>query len=70
MISKALMLMMVLLSLGQGVFNPAGGWPPVAVSAGIFALMAVLAFKKKHPILIIALSAAIGIGAGYALGLG
>ncbi len=35
------------------------------VSAGIFALMAVLAFKKVHPIVIICLSAVLGIGAGY-----
>ena len=35
------------------------------VYAGIFAVMLVLAFKKVHPIVIIALSAAIGIAAGY-----
>ena len=35
------------------------------VSAGIFAVMVVLAFKKVHPILIICLSAAVGIAAGY-----
>lgn len=34
------------------------------VSIGIFAVMAVLAFKKVHPILIICLSAAAGIAAG------
>ena len=32
---------------------------------GIFAVMLVLAFKKMHPILIICLSAVIGIGMGY-----
>lgn len=60
-----------LLSLGKGVFAPLGGadWLPVAVSGAIFLAMTVLAFRKRHPILIIALSAAIGIGAGYALGL-
>lgn len=60
-----------LLSLGKGVFAPMEGvgWLPVAVSGAIFLGAAVLAFKKKHPILIIALSAAAGIGAGYALGL-
>ena len=60
-----------LLSLGRGVFAPTegAGWLPVAVSGAVFLVMAVLAFRKKHPILIIALSAAIGIGAGYALGL-
>lgn len=35
------------------------------VSAGIFAVMAVLAFKKLHPILLILISAALGICAGY-----
>ncbi len=37
------------------------------VSLAILAISLVLAFKKKHPILIIALSAALGIGAGYAM---
>lgn len=32
---------------------------------GIFAVMAVLAFKKVHPILLIVMSAAAGIGLGY-----
>lgn len=35
------------------------------VSAGIFGIMVVLAFKKVHPILIICMSAVIGIAAGY-----
>ena len=35
------------------------------VFAGVFALMLVLALKKVHPILIICLSAAIGIVVGY-----
>ena len=35
------------------------------VYAGIFALMLVLAFKKVHPIVIICLSAGIGIAVGY-----
>lgn len=38
------------------------------ISLGIFAVMSVLAFKKAHPILIVCLSAAIGIGCGYWLG--
>ncbi len=41
----------------------------LALSLAIFAVCAVLAFKKKHPIMIVCLSAAIGIAAGYALGL-
>lgn len=35
------------------------------ISVAIFAVMAVLAFKKTHPIVIILLSAAVGIVAGY-----
>ena len=34
-------------------------------AVGIFIVMAVLVFKKAHPILLIALSAAAGIGLGY-----
>ncbi len=51
--------------LGVSVFSSAGFW----VFLGAFAVTAVLAFKKVHPIKIILLSAAIGIGAGYGLGL-
>ena len=36
---------------------------------GLFAVTAALAFKKVHPIMSIILSAVIGIGAGYGLGL-
>ena len=49
------------LSIGKTVFVQPGMW----VSAGLFAVMAVLAFKKVHPILIICLSALAGIAAGY-----
>ena len=35
------------------------------ISLAIFAVMALLAFKKVHPILIIALSAVAGIAVGY-----
>ena len=48
------------LSIGKTVFVPAG----LLVSIAIFGVMLVLAFKKVHPIIIIILSAAIGIGAG------
>jgi chromate transporter len=48
------------LSIGKTVFLSSGLW----VSIGIFAVMAVLAFKKVHPIVIICLSAAAGIAAG------
>ena len=60
-----------LLSVGREVFTPQGGaaLPALLVSAGIFILTAVLAFRKKSPILLIGLSAALGVAAGYALGL-
>ena len=60
-----------LLSIGREVFSPkaGAGWLPVAISLGIFAAAALLAFRKKHPVAIIGLSAAAGIIAGYALGL-
>ena len=35
------------------------------VLLGIFAVMLLLSFKKAHPILIICLSAAIGVAVGY-----
>lgn len=41
----------------------------IYISLAIFALMALLAFKKVHPILIICMSAVIGIAAGYGFGL-
>ena len=60
-----------LVSIGQSVLFPDGFvfGAPFFVSAGLFVLTAVLAFRKVHPILLIALSAAVGIGAGYLLGL-
>ena len=62
-----------LLSMVQTVFFPAGTGlsvftsPDFWVYLATFGLCVVLAFKKKHPILIITLSALIGIAAGYAL---
>ena len=59
------------ISVGKTVFFPHGVSAQVFtqaatyVSLAIFALALVLAFKKKHPILIICLSAVIGIIAGY-----
>ena len=60
-----------LLSVGQTVFFPDGIAFGAAffVSLGVFLLSAVLAFKKLHPIWIIIISAAIGVAAGYGLGL-
>ena len=48
------------LSIGKTVFVQ----PGMLLSAGIFAVMAVLAFKKVHPIIIICISAAVGVLAG------
>ena len=59
------------ISVAGTVFFPAGLRLPIHVSADFpvlvltFLLMTVLAFKKVHPILILCLSAAIGIGVGY-----
>ncbi len=49
----------------SGVFATAGFW----LSAGIFLLTTVLAFCKVPPIALILLSAALGVGAGFAFGL-
>ncbi len=60
-----------LISLGATVFFPDGLALSVFsdvsfyISLAIFALCTVLAFKKAHPILIICLSAVIGIIVGY-----
>ncbi len=59
------------ISIGETVFFPAGitaavfATPALWISVAIFAAMAVLAFCKVHPILIICLSAVAGIAAGY-----
>ncbi|MBR6044385.1 MAG: chromate transporter [Ruminococcus sp.] len=61
------------ISVARTVFFPSGvsfaalSEASFWVFLGIFALTAMLAFKKIHPIRIILLSAAIGIGAGYGL---
>ena len=41
--------------------------PHLWISAGTVIVMGVLAFKKVHPIIIICLSAVIGIVAGYCI---
>lgn len=62
-----------ILSVVLTVFFPAGlSWAVFTqtdfyVSLVIFAVMLVLAFKKVHPILLICLSAVLGIAAGYLL---
>ena len=61
------------ISIGMTVFFPAGLSPAVFsqpsfyISLVIFLIMAVLAFCRRHPILIICLSAVLGIAAGYLL---
>ncbi len=63
------------LSIGRTAFFPKGLMLSVFsdikiyISVSIFLIAAILAFKKKHPILIVILSAAIGIATGYILGL-
>jgi len=62
-------------SAGSAVFFPSGfslaalGSTEVLVSFAIFAGMLILALKKIHPILIIAVSALLGIAAGYMMAL-
>ncbi len=61
------------LSIGRTVFFSSGFSLLVFtdvtfyISLAIFALMTVLSFKKVHPIIIICISAVIGIAVGYAL---
>ena len=67
------MIMAAALSIALTVFFPVGislsvfAEPNFYISLGILALSLVLAFKKVHPVLIILLSAGIGIGTGYLL---
>lgn len=60
-----------LISLGKQVMFPDGYSVSAAtlVSILIFIVTAVLAFRKKNPILLIGISAVAGIVAGYAIGL-
>ena len=64
------MISSAILKLGMPVFFPNGidlsvfAQPQFYISAGIFGVMLVLALKKAHPILIICLSAGIGIVLG------
>lgn len=60
-----------ILSVAAGVFFPVGvslavfSTPAFYLSAAIFAVMLVLALKKVHPIILIVISAALGIAIGY-----
>ncbi len=57
------------ITLGQPVFLPRGFGSinlfGLGISVALFGVMLFLAVKKKHPILIIGISAAVGIAAGY-----
>lgn len=69
------MIASAVVSVGSGVFFPDGVSAlvfhtiPFWLSAGIFVLMLILSLKKVSPIIVIALSAGIGIAAGYIFGL-
>lgn len=56
-------------SMASTVFFPAGFslsiTPAMLVSLAIFAVMLVLALKKVHPIILILISAAVGVASGY-----
>ena len=66
-----------LISVGTTVFFPSGlgaisdtiRSPELYISLGIFGSMTLAAFKKVHPILIIIISAGIGIAAGFIFGI-
>ncbi len=64
-----------LLSIAKTIFVPANFSAAIFktegfyMSAVLFLAMSILAFKKVHPIIIICISAAVGIGAGYAFGM-
>lgn len=66
------MIATAVISVAKTVFFPEGisagifTQPGIYISAGIFVLVLVLAFKKLHPIVLICLSAALGIAAGAA----
>ncbi|MBQ7107825.1 MAG: chromate transporter [Clostridia bacterium] len=53
----------------NGISYSAFSGANIYISFVIFALMAVLAFKKVHPILIICMSAVIGVAVGYGFNL-
>ena len=59
------------LSVGKTVFAPNGMMVftdvTLYISLGIFLISLVMAFKKLHPIIIIVMSAVIGIATGFVL---
>lgn len=54
------------ISVGQTVFLPWNGLATFAASAGIFGLSLIFVFKKLHPIIVIVISAVLGIALGCA----
>ncbi len=65
------MIAAALISLGMEVFisGKSAGMMASAVSVVIFAVMTILAFKKKSPVMIILISGLAGIITGYTIGL-
>lgn len=58
-----------IISVGQTTFAASLlDWRLLAISVGIFLISLVLIFKKKHPMIIIALSAVLGIITGLIIG--
>ena len=54
---------------GDSISLSAFSRPEIYISLAIFVVMALLAFRKVHPILIIAISAVVGIGVGFIPGI-
>ena len=69
LIASAIISMATTVFFENGVSTAVFSQIPFYISVGLMLLMAVLAIKKVHPIVIICLSAVVGIAAGYALDL-
>ena len=69
LISSAALSIAVKVFFFNGVSMAAFSQPAIYVAAAIFAVCAVLAFKKVHPIAIIGISAFIGVFSGYIIGI-
>ena len=65
LIGGAIMSVVVTVFFPQGFTLAVFGAPAFYVSAVVFVGMLILAFKKVHPILIVCISAVLGIAAGY-----
>ena len=69
------LILSAVISIGKTVFVPDGislsifKTAEFYISLILFAVMSILAFRKTHPILIICISAAVGIVAGYTIGI-